>query len=187
MCDTTEPVESSTQSTTTTGATTTQFRVLTTARRAATSQPPTSLPTEGALEIILFSYWRRERSLWRHVQEKLSEGKIIHWQTGFLLCSKMFLLFFFFLLLGAAPAAYGSSQARGRIIESELQLPAYAPAAAAGDPSHVFDLHHSSFNTGSLTPCARPGIEPASSWILVGILTHWATTGTPQSGFLRDV
>uniref|UniRef100_A0A8D1XGB7 Plexin domain containing 2 n=3 Tax=Sus scrofa TaxID=9823 RepID=A0A8D1XGB7_PIG len=53
MCDTTEPVESSTQSTTTTGATTTQFRVLTTARRAATSQPPTSLPTEDDTKIAL--------------------------------------------------------------------------------------------------------------------------------------
>uniref|UniRef100_A0A8D0NPG5 Plexin domain containing 2 n=1 Tax=Sus scrofa TaxID=9823 RepID=A0A8D0NPG5_PIG len=53
MCDTTEPVESSTQSTTTTGATTTQFRVLTTTRRAATSQPPTSLPTEDDTKIAL--------------------------------------------------------------------------------------------------------------------------------------
>ena len=33
-------------------------------------------------------------------------------------------------------------------------------------------------NTGSLTPWARPGIEPAYSRILVGFLTHWATVGT---------
>ena len=26
-------------------------------------------------------------------------------------------------------------------------------------------------NVGSLTPCARPGIKPASSWILAGFLT----------------
>ena len=25
----------------------------------------------------------------------------------------------------------------------------------------------------------RPGIEPASSWILVGFVNHWATVGTP--------
>ena len=35
-------------------------------------------------------------------------------------------------------------------------------------------------NTGSLTHWARPWIKPASSWILVRFLTHWASTGTPQ-------
>ena len=25
----------------------------------------------------------------------------------------------------------------------------------------------------------RPGIEPSSSWMLVGFINHWATTGTP--------
>ena len=34
-------------------------------------------------------------------------------------------------------------------------------------------------NARSLTHWARPGIEPASSWILVRPLTCWATTGTP--------
>ena len=33
-------------------------------------------------------------------------------------------------------------------------------------------------DTGFLTHGARPGMEPASSWILVGFLTHRATTGT---------
>ena len=32
-------------------------------------------------------------------------------------------------------------------------------------------------NTGSFTHCVRPGIKPASSWILVRFLTHRATTG----------
>ena len=31
----------------------------------------------------------------------------------------------------------------------------------------------------SLTHWVRPGIKPASSWILVRFITHWATTGTP--------
>ena len=47
----------------------------------------------------------------------------------------------------------GSSQARGQI-----------RAAAAG-------LHYSSGNARSLTHCARPGIEPVSSWILVKFIT----------------
>ena len=49
--------------------------------------------------------------------------------------------------------AYGGSQARGQI---KLQLPAYTTAHG---------------NTGSLTHLARPGIEPASSWILVRFLS----------------
>ena len=34
-------------------------------------------------------------------------------------------------------------------------------------------------NTGSLAHWARPRIEPASSWILVGFANGWATKGTP--------
>ncbi|KAB0383972.1 hypothetical protein FD755_005889 [Muntiacus reevesi] len=50
MCDPTDPVESSARTSTTIRATTTQFRVLTTTRRAATSQLPTSLPTEASTD-----------------------------------------------------------------------------------------------------------------------------------------
>ena len=64
-------------------------------------------------------------------------------------------LYIFFSFLGA-PMAHRSSQARGRI-----------RATAA-------DLHHSYSNTGSFTHWARPRIEPASSWILVGFVTRWA-------------
>uniref|UniRef100_A0A8C2V4Z4 Plexin domain containing 2 n=1 Tax=Chinchilla lanigera TaxID=34839 RepID=A0A8C2V4Z4_CHILA len=52
MCENTESVGTS-QTTTTTHVTTTQFRVLTTTRRAATSQLPTSLPTEDDTKIAL--------------------------------------------------------------------------------------------------------------------------------------
>uniref|UniRef100_A0A8C6QAK8 Plexin domain containing 2 n=1 Tax=Nannospalax galili TaxID=1026970 RepID=A0A8C6QAK8_NANGA len=53
MCENTEPVDTSSQSTTTLYTTTTQFRVLTTTRRASPSQPPTSLPTEDDTKIAL--------------------------------------------------------------------------------------------------------------------------------------
>ena len=36
-------------------------------------------------------------------------------------------------------------------VESELQLPAYTTVTATRDPSHIFDLHHSSWQCGSLT------------------------------------
>ena len=35
-------------------------------------------------------------------------------------------------------------------------------------------------NAGSSTHWARPGIEPASSWILVWFVNRWATKGTPS-------
>ena len=34
-------------------------------------------------------------------------------------------------------------------------------------------------NAGFLTQWLRPGIEPTSSWILVGFITPWATVRTP--------
>ena len=38
-------------------------------------------------------------------------------------------------------------------------------------------------NTGSLTHWVRPGIEPSTSWLLVGFVNHWAMTGTPVHSF----
>ena len=37
----------------------------------------------------------------------------------------------------------------------------------------------------SLTHWARPGIEPATSWFLVGFVNHWATTGIPITTLWR--
>ena len=53
--------------------------------------------------------------------------------------------FFFFFLFRAIPAAYGSSQARGRI-------GVVAAAIVMQDPSHVFDLYHSSWQHQILNP-----------------------------------
>ncbi|XP_044534104.1 plexin domain-containing protein 2 isoform X3 [Gracilinanus agilis] len=53
MCDSTEPGETSSQTTTTLHSTTTQFRVLTTTRRTTAPQLPTSLPTEDDTKIAL--------------------------------------------------------------------------------------------------------------------------------------
>ena len=69
----------------------------------------------------------------------------------------------FCLFLRAAPAAYGGSQARGWI-----RAVAYTTATAMPDPSHVSAYTTAHGNTGSLTHWGRPGIESASSWILVG-------------------
>ena len=58
-----------------------------------------------------------------------------------------------FVFLGPHPTAYGGSQASGLI-----------GAVADG-------LHHSHSNAGSLTHGARPGIEPSTSWFLVGFVS----------------
>ena len=55
--------------------------------------------------------------------------------------------------------------------ELELQLPAYATATAMQDPSHVCALHHSSQQRQILNPLSGPGIETASSWILIGFIS----------------
>ena len=64
-------------------------------------------------------------------------------------------------------------------VESDLQLPVYTTATATWDPSHVYDLHHSSQQCWILNPL----IEARDlTWILMDtsqIAFHWATTGTP--------
>ena len=56
-------------------------------------------------------------------------------------------------------------------VESELQLLAYTTATATWDPSHVCDLHHSSWQYQILNQWERPEIKPASSWIVVRLIT----------------
>ena len=77
-------------------------------------------------------------------------------------------LFFVFCPFRAAPAAYGGSQATGLIGAVAAGL---HTATARPDTSGVCDLHHSSRQRGSLTHWTRPGIDPATSWILVGFIS----------------
>ena len=70
-------------------------------------------------------------------------------------------------------------------VESELWPTAYAGATATWDliqaSSTTYTTAHS--NAGSLTQWARPGIEPATSWSLVGFFHHCATSGPPSYPF----
>ena len=52
------------------------------------------------------------------------------------------IFFFFFCLFRAAPAAYEVPRLG---VELELQLPAYATATATPEPSHICNLHGSSW------------------------------------------
>ena len=56
-------------------------------------------------------------------------------------------------------------------VESELQPLAYTTATGMPDPSLICNLPTTHGNARSLTHCARPEIEPVSSWILVGCVT----------------
>ena len=78
---------------------------------------------------------------------------------------------------------YGSSQARGQIRAAAADL-SHSHSNTRSEPMTYARAHDS---TGALTHWVRPGIEPASLWILARFLTHWATIGTPQSFlFLKD-
>ena len=70
-----------------------------------------------------------------------------------------------FLLFRAAPVAQGSSQTRG-----------WVGAVAASHSNEGFWGSSATYTTAhgnarSLTQCMRPGIEPTSSWILIGFIT----------------
>ena len=58
-------------------------------------------------------------------------------------------------------------------VELELQLPAYTTAIATAMPdlSHVRDYTTAHGNARSLTHGARSGIEPTTSWFLVGFVS----------------
>ena len=65
-------------------------------------------------------------------------------------------VFLFFWLFRVAPAAYGGSQARGPVV-----------AVAAG----LCHSHAGSKLCLRPPPLARPGIEPTTSWFLVGFVS----------------
>ena len=90
-----------------------------------------------------------------------------------------FLLFFFFYL-----GLHLKHMEVCRLwVKSELQLPAYTTATAMWDPSQVCNLHHSSWQRQTLNPRARPGMEPATSWFLVGSVKTNAPRRERQDAF----
>ena len=88
-----------------------------------------------------------------------------------------FSFFLFFSFLGPHPWHMEVPRLGGK---SELQLPAYTTALPYQIWAASANNAAACGNTGSLTHWARPENEPASLWILVEFLTHWATTGTPE-------
>ena len=78
-------------------------------------------------------------------------------------------------------------------VELELQLPAYTTATATRDPSHVCDLHHSSWQQQIPDPLReardQTGILEDTSWICfccatMGILEVYIVLGSSLCGSL---
>ena len=76
-----------------------------------------------------------------------------------------FFSFFFFFFQGHTCGRHMEVPRPG--VRLELQPLSYATPTARWDPSHTFDLHHSSRQCRSPTHQARPGAAPASSCVPV--------------------
>ena len=87
--------------------------------------------------------------------------------SGITVCVFVFVCLFWFFR--AAPAVYGGSQARGPI---ESVTTPYLQRDGVWATSVTYTTAHST--AGSLTHWGRPGIEPASSWMLARLfpLSH---------------
>ena len=78
-------------------------------------------------------------------------------------------IYLFILLFRAAGVAHGRSQARGKNLSCSCQPTPQPQQCQIQVVSSTYTTAHG--NTRSLTHWARSGIEPASSWILLGFLT----------------
>ena len=100
---------------------------------------------------------------------------------GFLFC--LFLVFFFFFLLfRAAPRHIEVPRLR---VESELQLPAYTTATP--DPSHVFNLCHSSQHHWLLNPQSEAKDQTHNLIVPSWVRFCCAIMGTPIPQGLIDM
>ena len=87
----------------------------------------------------------------------------------------------FFCLFKATPMAYGGSQARGSSQSSSCQpMPQPQPRGILV-MSAAYTIADS--NAESLTHLERPQIKPASSWMLLRFVNHWATTELQSACF----
>jgi len=94
-----------------------------------------------------------------------------------------FVLFFcLFAISWATPAAYGGSQAGGSNRSCSHRPTPEPQQQWIRAASATYTTAQGS--TGSLTHWARAGIEPTTSWFLVGFVNHWAMTGTPGLVFV---
>ena len=107
-------------------------------------------------------------STWQGVQRG---GPKTHVGRGFLVC------FLSFVFLG--PHSWHMEVHRLGV-ESELQLLACTTATA----TRIWAAS-ATYTTAQQCHWVRPGVEPVSSWVLVGFINHWARKGTPWGEFFK--
>ena len=88
-----------------------------------------------------------------------------------------FFSFFFFVFLGPH---LQHIEVPSLGAESELQPLAYTTATAVPDPSHVCDLHHTSWQRWILNPLNEARNRTCVLMDTSQIHFHWGMTGTPQ-------
>ena len=82
-----------------------------------------------------------------------------------------FFFFFVFLpFLGPLPVAHVGSQARGLIGAEAAGVGQRPQQLGIRAESATYTTAHG--NARSLTHWVRPGMEPATSWFLVGVINH---------------
>jgi len=88
----------------------------------------------------------------------------------------LFCFVFFFLPFRAAPATHEGPRLG---VKSELWLPAYTTVTATRDPSHVCNLHHSSWQCRILNPLDEARARTHILMDTSSICYPWATTRIP--------
>ena len=72
-------------------------------------------------------------------------------------------------------------------VELGLQLPTHTTATPTWDPSCICTYTTALGNTGSLTHWMGPGIEPVSSWILVGFVSAEPQQNSHYPHFYEEI
>ena len=123
----------------------------------------------GLTQIITTSYWTNNYVPSTVISTLKMVSKLVFTVMLDVGVLSLISLFFFFLSFKAAPVGHGSSQARGWI-GATASGPHHSHSRSIGTESATHTTAH-----GTLIHWARPGIEPTSSWILVGFVSLWAT------------
>jgi len=117
-------------------------------------------------------WWGVRTSFQGHGEVVLSKGMSIH------IMFYPFAFFFFFFSLSGSIWRFPGQGSNRSYSQQPMPEPQQCQIQAA---SATYTIAHS--NAGSLTHWAGPGIEPTTSWFLVGFVNHWATTGNPTLCF----